>query len=231
MTSLVIHQCSDNHHHHHHGDGELDLGKALEREAIKLRGTRRLAHQHPADHRKLGTYYTDNTNYKYSYEVGILVEVDQNLVTKKGGQTGMSQYIEDLFAGMNIIYEKEVDTHLSIVGIDVVSRYDSTTSTSNALDVQVDTYSAYYGRPWPSSNPDIIHAILGKSLGGGIAYLGVLCNKYWGFGVSAGIAGNYDVNTPKAMVWDNFVVAHGKCPTCCLCVPSGITAALISPRT
>lgn len=203
------HAAEDNHHHHHHHDGaDLDLGKALEVEGLKLRGTRRLAHERPADHRKLETYYTDNTGYKYSYEVGILVEVDQNLVNKKGGVNGMSQYIEDLFAGMNIIYEKEVDTHLSIVGIDVVSRYDSATGTGDALGILENTYSAYYSKPWPSSNPDLIHAILGRSLGGGVAYLGQICSKSWGLGVSAGIAGNYDIDDPKAMVWDITVIAH-----------------------
>lgn len=220
MTSLVIYLYSDNHHHTHthhlpHDDGgNLDLGKALEREGIKLRGTQRLAH------RKLETYYTDNTNYKYSYEVGVYVEVDQTLVNNEGGQAGMSQYIEELFAGMNIIYEKEVDTHLSVTGIAIVTRYDDATSTSAALNVM---QSQLTGGNWPNTSPpsDLAHAILGRGLGGGIAYVGVLCNTGYGTGVSAGISGSYNINTPKAMVWDIVVVAHGKCPP---------RAIFVSPR-
>jgi len=202
------HDHKDHHHHHHHDD--MDLGKALEREGIKLRGTRRLAHQHPDNHRKLETYWTDkrdeeNVFYKYSYEVGIYIEVDSILVNDKGGVNGMTQYIEDLFAGMNIIYQKEVDTHLSIVEIKQVNRYDSSSSAGDALAIQ---RNQLIGGNWPNADADLVHAILGRNLGGGVAYLGQICNTNYGLGVSAGITGTYKIGSPKAMVWDIVVVAH-----------------------
>jgi PKD repeat protein len=53
----------------------------------------------------------------------------------------------------------------------------------------------------------VAHMLSGKSLGGGIAYVGVLCNRNWGYGVSASLGGNFDINNP-AVVWDLLVVSH-----------------------
>ena len=187
----------------------MDLGERLEQEGLRLRGTRRLTDaEQQRDHRNL--YYSDNTEYKYAYEVGVYVEVDQALVNKKqGSETATAQYIEELFAGMNMIYEKEVDTHLVITGIAFVNRYDDDDDTSKALATQ---RAQLTGSNWPSTNPptNLVHAILGSSLGGGVAYVGVVCNQNYGLGISAAIAGDYDIDFPKAMVWDISVVAHGK---------------------
>jgi PKD repeat protein len=53
----------------------------------------------------------------------------------------------------------------------------------------------------------IAHMLSGKSLGGGIAYVGVLCNGSYGYGVSASLGGNFDINNP-GVVWDLLVVSH-----------------------
>ena len=47
----------------------------------------------------------------------------------------------------------------------------------------------------------------GKSLGGGIAYVGVLCNGTHGYGVSASLSGNFNIDNPS-VVWDLLVVSH-----------------------
>lgn len=139
--------------------------------------------------------------------MGLYLEVDEELVTKTGGVMEMLDYLAELIAGINIMYEKEADTHLTIVEVVITGRYDSDTSTSAALATQ---RTALDGADWPNSEADLVHAILGRGLGGGIAYLGVLCNRNYGFGVSAGISGSYQISSPQAMVWDIFVVAHGK---------------------
>ena len=60
---------------------------------------------------------------------------------------------------------------------------------------------------WHWAGTDVHHALLGKSLGGGIAYLGVLCNSNYGYGLSAGLAGSY-TSMDNAVVWDMMVVSH-----------------------
>ena len=168
----------DSHHRRHH---HQDFDTFLMQEGLKLRGSSRRLGQS-----RRSLYYTDSGN-AYTYEVGLYIEVDQILVTNTGSVTNMLDYLAELIAGINIMYEKEVDTHLTIVEVVITNRYDSASGTSNALDIQ---RNALKDTNWPNSEADLVHAILGRSLGGGIAYLGVLCNKGYGFGVSAGINGD-----------------------------------------
>ena len=189
------------HHAHDHDHFNLDnLNEAFEKEGIRLRGSS--TEDRPG--RKL-LYYTDDFPKKYSYQVDVFIEYDSQLVANNGGTTaGVQQYIADLMAGANIIYEKEIDTHLEVSGMLQTNRYDSSGNTSQALDV---LRNARMGSNFPSG-ANLVHALLGRGLGGGIAYLNALCSTNIGFGVSAGIVGSYDIGTPDGMVWDIVVFTH-----------------------
>ncbi len=54
--------------------------------------------------------------------------------------------------------------------------------------------------------PDLHHALLSKNLGGGIAYMAVICDSSAGFGLSAELSGNY-LSMGNAIVWDMLVVS------------------------
>lgn len=60
--------------------------------------------------------------------------------------------------------------------------------------------SKYGGDEWHSSNVDIHHALLG-GIGGGIAYIGVLCRSDWGFGLTGGLKGKFE-SIDEPVVWD-----------------------------
>jgi hypothetical protein len=53
----------------------------------------------------------------------------------------------------------------------------------------------------------VAHFLSGKNTGCGIAYLGVLCNRTYGYGVSGSLAGNFNIDNPS-VVWDILVVSH-----------------------
>ena len=55
--------------------------------------------------------------------------------------------------------------------------------------------------------PDLHHALLSKSLGGGIAYKGVLCMSDFGYGLSGDLSGSYQ-SMDNAVVWDMMVVSY-----------------------
>ena len=197
------HHDHHNHDHHDHHDHHIDidnLNEAFKKEGIRLRGSS--TEDRPG--RKL-LYYTDDFPKRYSYQVDVFIEYDSQLVANNGGTTaGVQQYIADLMAGANIIYEKEIDTHLEVSGMLQTNRYDSSGNTSQALDV---LRNARMGSNFPAG-ANLVHALLGRQLGGGIAYLNALCNTNIGFGVSAGIVGSYDIGTPDGMVWDIVVFTH-----------------------
>lgn len=172
------------------------------KEGQRLRGTNRRLGQ---SHREL--YYTDSGN-AYTYEVGVYIEVDNVLRNKFATEADMLTYLDNLIAGINIIYEKEVDSHLVIVRVAITTRYDSATNTLGALQIQEAAFGP--SGTWPHADADLVHALLGKFLGGGIAYEGVLCNQNFGFGISADLLGTFDINMPQMMVWDIVVTAHGK---------------------
>lgn len=62
---------------------------------------------------------------------------------------------------------------------------------------------------WHSANTDLHHALLG-GIGGGIAYIGVLCSSNWGFGLTGGLSGSF-VSMGEPTVWDMKGFMHEVC--------------------
>jgi hypothetical protein len=58
----------------------------------------------------------------------------------------------------------------------------------------------YAGNTWHAPNVDIHHALLGR-IGGGIAYIGVVCRSDWGFGLTGGLSGSF-TSMGQPVVWD-----------------------------
>ena len=109
------------------------------------------------------------------------------------------------------LFQTEINTHLNILHIVLNANYAAETSTSNALNKMLFLWSRPYGGSWHSTfsgvMPDLHHALLGKNMGGGIAYVGVICRPDYGFGLSASLSGGY-VSMSNAVVWDMMVVSR-----------------------
>ena len=71
--------------------------------------------------------------------------------------------------------QSEIDTHLNIIHIESTSLYDQYSSTSDALTAM---RNQFQGSSWHYQGMDLHTALLGNMMGGGIAYLGVLCSEY-----------------------------------------------------
>jgi hypothetical protein len=69
----------------------------------------------------------------YNYEVQLFIEIDNNLVTKMGSVSNAVNYVNTVVTGANVVYEKEIDTHLSVTQIKVSTLYDAATSSTDAL--------------------------------------------------------------------------------------------------
>ena len=72
---------------------------------------------------------------------------------------------------------------------------------TNICDNHLSFILTEYGTPFHYEGADLHHALLGKGLGGGIAYVGVLCRPDYGYGLSASLAGSY-TSMDAATVWD-----------------------------
>jgi hypothetical protein len=121
----------------------------------------------------------------------------------------------------DIVFAREIDTSMSIgysrlwTGGASSDPWAATSGTDSALDEFVD----YWNSNMQGVARTTAHFFSGKTLGGGIAYLGVLCSNYdapgssFDYGLSASLDGDFAWNgnpgaNPAAVVWDIVVVLH-----------------------
>ena len=97
-----------------------------------------------------------------------------------------------------------VKTHLNVVQMEQTNVYKNIKSASEGLQIMRKNWG---GNKWSYPKVDLHHAILGADLGGGIAYVGVLCNKNYGFGVSTSVKGSF-TNMNAGVTWDSMVFTH-----------------------
>lgn len=142
----------------------------------------------------------------------IAVETDYEYFAMFGNEADALSYMGDLFAYTSTVYEREINTNIEISwsrlwtsgpANDPWNATRETGGTSAALN----EYRSYWNSNMGSVDRTVAHMLSGKSLGGGIAYVGVLCNSSYGYGVSASLGGNFDINNP-GVIWDLIVVSH-----------------------
>lgn len=77
----------------------------------------------------------------------------------------------------------------------------------NLMHVSLSIMQANYGgNTWHSPDVDLHHALL-ASIGGGVAYIGVVCHSKWGFGLTGGMSGSF-VSMSQPTVWDMKGMMH-----------------------
>ena len=154
------------------------LNKAYSKQGLRL--GRETTH-----HRKL--YYTDSgIENLYAFQASLQIEIDNQFVLDAGGTMDAAvAYVDLLVSGANMVFEKEVDTHLHVLDITLTNRYDAITNTGDALTVLKTAYETDNWTPGAALH----HALIGRNLGGGIAYVGAVCNQGFGFGVSGSLSG------------------------------------------
>jgi len=145
----------------------------------------------------------------------LVIETDWQYY-QKFNDTGLATtYVTQLIAAISDRYETDVQASLSIAYLGIHD--NSADGWSSPETPGADTadmlaeFRAAWGSSWPGTG-DLAHFISGANLGGGIAYVDVLCNQSFGFGVSANIDGNINWGTftgsAGALNWDFVVVAH-----------------------
>jgi len=147
-----------------------------------------------------------------NYTARVAVETDYEYYAMFGNVDAAFTYIADLFAYASTVYEAEVNTNLVIswsrlwTSGEDSDPWNASRDTSSALDEFLVYWNSGSDGDIPV-NRTIAHMLSGKNLGGGIAYVGVLCNSYWGYGLSASLGGNFNITNPS-VVWDILVVTH-----------------------
>ena len=154
------------------------------------------------------------------------VETDYEYYQLFGSVSGAVSYAGDLFAYASTYYTAEVSTDFWLAHVSVwTTASDPWTETSALCGL------AEFGRYWNANmghvTRTIAHFLSGKSAGGGVAWVGVLCASAfsvdissWGcaltppidmyggdYGFSGDLSGSFNIANP-GVVWDIYVMSH-----------------------
>jgi hypothetical protein len=145
----------------------------------------------------------------------LALETDFQLYQKFGSSPALLSYVTQLVAAVSERYQTDIQTSLSIAYLGVYTTagdpWTSQDGGGDAGDLLDEFRDAWNLSGWPAT-ADLAHFISGANLGGGIAYVGVLCNASFGYGVSGNVNGNINwgawTGQSAAFTWDFVVVAH-----------------------
>ncbi len=116
-------------------------------------------------------------------------------------------YVEELYGAMTFIYERDVQTRLVVTYLRLWMTNDPWDKASSGD--QLTQYRDYWVANMTHIPRALGHFLSARNLGGGVAWLSVVCNPWWGFGLSGNLAGYFNPSLePHWSNWDPFVVAH-----------------------
>ncbi|MEA1052540.1 zinc-dependent metalloprotease family protein [Lamprobacter modestohalophilus] len=139
------------------------------------------------------------------YEATIAVDSDHAFYRLLGGRAAATTYVGTLFNYVGSIYENEIDVRLKVGNVYLYST-PSDPWTGSTTSQMLPQLAEYWRQNRPNVNRTLVHMLSGESLGGGIAYLNVLCSNDYGYGVSANLEGF--TTQFGGIGWDGMVVAH-----------------------
>ncbi len=141
----------------------------------------------------------------------VAIETDNELRAKFASNQATLDYLTALLAAATAIYERDLGVRLQFSYIrlwapETTDPWAQTSTTSALYEVQ-----NYWNTPANdmqaiAGQPDLVHFVSGKSVQGGVAYLDVLCNWYWAYGVSQ-VYGGFNLSDPNG-IWDVEVLTH-----------------------
>lgn len=161
-----------------------------------------------------------------SHTARIAVETDFEFYQRFGDSTDATDYIGDVIGYGSILYSAEVDTSWEIELIHLYTAPADPWNESSSLCALFE-FGRYWNDNYSAVDRTIVHMMSGKSAGGGVAWVGVLCrgpfnydhlgacpslspasDNYGGdYGFSGGLSGSFNIDNPAA-VWDIVVVTH-----------------------
>ena len=147
---------------------------------------------------------------EYCTEMLMAIETDRELtVNRFGGSTEASgAYIGTLFAAINEIYVRDFDLPVAVGFVRLWTGQDPW--NANSTTAQLNQFQDYWNNNMRSVDRDLAHMVSARNLGGGVAYLGVICSQITGYAVSANINGSFPfpIQDNNSNNWDLMVVAH-----------------------
>ena len=144
------------------------------------------------------------------YQARIALETDYALYAKFNSETGIKNYIANLFAYVSSIYEREIQTQLIVGDVFIYTSasaepWGTSAWSFNSSTGAVQQFQKYWNQNRTGVTRTTAHFLSGREFNSGWSYYGVLCNKDWAYGFSSSLSDKMD--TSKT-IWNTLVVAH-----------------------
>lgn len=144
-------------------------------------------------------------------QVRVAVETDHEyLQTLFGGNTtAATAYTAALMGAVNEIYTTAVNTRVAVNFLRLWETADDPW-VATGTGAELGAFRDYWSDTMEEQPRELAHFLSGRGLGGGVAWLSVVCNGSYGFGLSANLGGSfpYPITHNSGSNWDLMVVAH-----------------------
>jgi hypothetical protein len=141
--------------------------------------------------------------------VRLAIETDQELLEIFGGDSQATVgYIATLVSAASYVYSRDLNSAIVISSLRLWETEDPWGQTSTGD--QLYEYQAYWESNEEDVSRDLGHFLSGRGLGGGVAWLGVMCDTTYNYGLSANLSGAfpYPLENNSAQNWDPMVFMH-----------------------
>src|SRR6266581_1350117 len=141
----------------------------------------------------------------------VAIDTDQELRAKFASDSAALGYLASLAAAATSIYERDVAVRLRFSYIRLWGAAPPDPWSATAPGGALGEVRTYWNDPANKMDTTagprtVVHFVSGKSVQGGVAYIDVLCNASYGYGVSQ-VYGSFDLSQPS-QIWDALVVTH-----------------------
>ncbi len=140
----------------------------------------------------------------------IAIETDHETLAAYQGNTAMAtEYLTRLMGAVSQVYFADVNMRLQIpylrLWADPNDPWDQTD-----MGPQLDQFRSHWATNMRGVRRTLAHYLTFRGLGGGVAWVGTICDYDWGFGLSSGVGGGfpYPLQNNNNRNWPIFVTAH-----------------------
>ncbi len=144
-------------------------------------------------------------------EVRIAFDTDYEfLAAKFGGDViAAATYAATMMAATNQIYTTDINTRLQISFLRLWTTPNDPWTMAGSGD-QLGEFRTYWQANQAGTPRTLAHLVSARGLGGGVAWVSVMCNTTYGYAVSGNINGYfpYPIQSNNSQNWDLMVFAH-----------------------
>jgi hypothetical protein len=142
--------------------------------------------------------------------VTLAIDTDYETTTGiNGNPAAAADYLTRLVAAVSVIYQRDLNVNLQIPYMRLWTTPEDPWDQTE-MGAQLGQFRDHWASQMRGVRRSLSHFLTFRGLGGGVAWLSVVCNYDWGFGLSSGVGGGfpYPLRDRNDGNWPIFVTAH-----------------------